>query len=359
MNDSDYMALAAKIALKGEGMVEPNPCVGAIIVKDGKIVGRGFHRKFGGLHAEIYALKDAGGKSKGASMYVTLEPCCHFGKTPPCTKALIKAGIGEVFVACTDPNPLVSGKGILELKKHGIRVRTLPLEQNPACAFLHFHTTGLPYVIAKWAMTADGKIATETGDSKWITSEEARRFARKLRFKSQAVIVGATTVRKDDPHLLPEPPKRNFLRVVVTATGNIPENAFVVKTARKFPTLVVASGYADPAKLNRLEKRGCIVRTTETITAKSVLDILAGMNIIKVSVEGGGRMLAAFFDENLVNEAYVFIAPKVIGSSAAVSPVSGIGKKLISETNSFTLSDFFKIGSDVCMVMKRVKRASS
>lgn len=339
----DYMTLAAELARKGEGFVEPNPCVGAVVVRNGKIVGKGFHKRFGGPHAEVYALEQAGSRAKDGSMYVTLEPCCHQGKTPPCTRAIIAAGVGEVIAACKDPNQLVGGKGIRELKRHGIRVRLQPIADNPALPFLRFHASGLPYVTAKWAMTADGKLATETGDSKWITSEEARRFARNLRFKSQAVVVGANTVRRDDPHLLPEPFKREFWRVIVTASGNIPERSFVVKSAREFRTLIIGGGYADSGRLARLEKRGCVVRTTEVITARAILEILAGMNIIKVFVEGGRRTLVTFFDEGFVNEAHVFVGPKIIGTR----------KKQMSQASSFKLSGSFKIGTDLCMVIKR------
>ncbi|MBC7189335.1 bifunctional diaminohydroxyphosphoribosylaminopyrimidine deaminase/5-amino-6-(5-phosphoribosylamino)uracil reductase RibD, partial [Candidatus Aerophobetes bacterium] len=241
MQKEDYMRLALSLARKGEGKVSPNPMVGAVLIKNGKIVGKGYHRYFGGPHAEVEAIEDAGKKAKGSSLFVTLEPCCHFGKTPPCTDAIIKSGIKEVFVATIDPNPLNEGKGIRVLKKAGIKVEVGICEKEARELnrwFFKFIKENIPYVIVKSAASLDGKIATFRGDSKWITSEKARRWGKNLRFYADAILVGINTVIKDDPQLLPPKKKERFFRLILDTHLNIPLKAKVLENQDISPTLV-------------------------------------------------------------------------------------------------------------------------
>jgi len=317
------MALALGQAQKGIGHVEPNPAVGAVITRGTTVLGRGYHRIFGGPHAEIEAINDAlrkGRSLKNATLYVTLEPCCHWGKTPPCVDALIRAGIRTVIAATRDPSEKVAGKGFAALKKAGLKVR-LGLLRDQAEAinpwFYKFHRTGRPWVIAKWAQTLDGKFAARSGHSRWISSETSRLEAHRLRQSCQAVVVGIGTVLADDPQLTVRIPGTNPGlprvpdRVVVDPNLRIPETSVLVRTARQTPTWVIITHRASKAKILRLERLGVQITILHADSSGNVrvgkfLDFAARRNWSRVLVEGGPGILSRFLRAGGVDEIVVF-----------------------------------------------------
>jgi diaminohydroxyphosphoribosylaminopyrimidine deaminase/5-amino-6-(5-phosphoribosylamino)uracil reductase len=373
MISNKYIRLAVEIAKRGEGKVEPNPLVGAVIVKDGKIIGKGYHQYFGGPHAEINAINSVRNHAdlKGATLYINLEPCAHFGKTPPCAPAVIQSGIKKVVIAKQDPNPLVSGKGIQMLRDAGITVELLKgtiakeAEQMNA-TFFKLQKTGLPYVIAKWAMTADGKLATVTGDSKWISSEQSRELVQEIRSKVSGILVGINTVLKDNPMLIPHPVRDRSSRMTAISNGarplpsriiidsfaRIPLNSQIVKTANHITTYIAVSKSAPAKKLQVLTEKGCIIIKTKsknTVDLKDLFRQLAAFGINKILVEGGGEILGSIFAGNLADEVYIFIAPKITGGRDAKTPVEGPGIKLMR--NAINLRDMTvkQIGPDVLL----------
>jgi diaminohydroxyphosphoribosylaminopyrimidine deaminase/5-amino-6-(5-phosphoribosylamino)uracil reductase len=317
--DHRYMALAIELARKAEGMTSPNPIVGAVIARNGRIVGRGYHKKAGLPHAEINALRQAGAKTKGATLYVTLEPCDHFGRTPPCADAIIKSGIARVVIAMIDPNPLNNGRGIKKLKSFGIQVEVGLLAEDARAMnrpYIKFITKKMPFVIVKVAQSLDGKIATRTGDSKWISSEDSRRYVHELRGRSDAVMVGANTVKRDDPLLLCRIScGKQPVRVVVSGRSGIPSGAKIFSGALKFPLIVVK-----PAG-----------RSGKRVDLKKMLMTLAKKGIINILVEGGGELIAGLVKEKLVDRFLVFIAPKIIGGRDAKTAVEGQGVEKIKD----------------------------
>jgi diaminohydroxyphosphoribosylaminopyrimidine deaminase/5-amino-6-(5-phosphoribosylamino)uracil reductase len=363
--DQHYMQLALDLARKGQGWVEPNPMVGCVIVKRGKIVGQGFHRKFGGPHAEPNALKAAGKAARGATVYVSLEPCSHVGKTPPCTDALIRAGVKRVVAAMRDPNPLVAGKGLRRLRAAGIDVSAGLLRDRAAtlnAPFIAYHTENRPYVILKWAQSIDGKIATRTGDSKWITSIHSRKAAHALRARVDAVLVGVGTVLADNPDLTARhaQPRRVAARVVLDTRLRTPLAAKLVRPAREIPTLIATapSRTSKPHSRGRakrrlaLERAGCEVievRATKSgLSIPAVLKELRVREMTNVLVEGGGRVLGAFLEQHLADEIRVFVAPCLIGGEAAPGPLRHRGPMTVQESvrpNCATISQF---GPDIC-----------
>jgi diaminohydroxyphosphoribosylaminopyrimidine deaminase/5-amino-6-(5-phosphoribosylamino)uracil reductase len=330
MSDAKWMRLALNLARRGQGFVEPNPMVGAIVVRDGEKIAEGWHQKYGEAHAEVNALAQAGEAARGATLYVTLEPCCHWGKTPPCTDAVIQAGIKHVVVAMADPFPKVAGEGVARLRAAGIAVDVGVLEAEARelnAPYLTLLSKHRPYVHAKWAMTLDGKIATRTGHSKWISGDESRRRTHELRGRMDAIVVGAGTVRADDPQLTARPPgPRTALRVVLTRSGLLPPDCKLLRTARETPVLIAGSEIDDAQRL-KLESRGCGV-----LPITGVAELLAEFGrrrVTNVLVEGGAAVLGAFRDANLIDEVHVFIAPTLIGSDRALSPVAGTGAATI------------------------------
>jgi diaminohydroxyphosphoribosylaminopyrimidine deaminase/5-amino-6-(5-phosphoribosylamino)uracil reductase len=343
--DERFMQEALRLAVKGKGKVSPNPMVGAVVVKDGIVVGRGFHRAVGEAHAEVNALRDAGEAAKGATLYVNLEPCNHYGRTPPCTEAILRAGIKKVVIGMLDPNPHVTGGGAERLRKEGVEVVSGVLEEE--CRYLNrvfvkYVTTGFPYVIAKSAMTLDGKIATRTGDSKWITSEPARHFVHRLRSEVDAICIGIGTVIADDPLLTvrvkvaPQANKnvpRNPIRVVVDRKLSIPENSNLVKTAKDVPCWVFHGEDCDQEKIRRLEGKG-VRLISIPVSANGHLDIreifrrLGKEQVTSVLVEGGAGIMGALFESlvspmagntiPLVDEICFFYAPKILADPEAV-----------------------------------------
>lgn len=323
-----YMRMALRLARRCPGLPYPNPWVGCVIVRDGGVVGKGFHHGAGTSHAEVEALNDAGPRARGATLYATLEPCCHHGRTPPCTDAILKAGIREVYYAIKDPNPLVSGNGARQLRRRGLRVHGSVCSGEASALnemYVKFQTTGMPFVTAKVATSLDGKIATRTGQSKWITGEAARRRARLLRAGHQAVLVGINTVLSDDPHLGPrEPGAAEPWRVVLDSRLRIPLDSQVVKSGR---CIVACTNTASAAKKSRLERAGVKVLPFrgKRVPLRPVLRRLAKEEIISVLVEGGGEVLGSFFDLQLVDRVCWFLSPIILGSARSRVAVAGIG----------------------------------
>lgn len=335
--DDQHMSRALELAVRGEGLVEPNPMVGCVIVRDAERIGEGWHRQFGGPHAEIEALRSCRADPAGATLYVTLEPCCHTGKTPPCTEALLHAKIARVVVAQLDPFPAVGGKGVEQLRQAGVQVDVGVMEQpaRALCApYRRLILDGRPWIIAKWAMTLDGKIASRTGHSRWISNERSRAVVQQLRGRMDAIIVGRRTAMADDPALIAQPPgPRTAVRVVVDTHAALPPASRLVQTARTVPSLVAVGETVDPVRRQRLEDAGCEVLTcpgpnTET-RLRSLLCALGRRRLTNVLVEGGGQLLGSLFDLRLVDEAHVFVAAKLVGGQAAPGPVGGQGLELI------------------------------
>jgi diaminohydroxyphosphoribosylaminopyrimidine deaminase/5-amino-6-(5-phosphoribosylamino)uracil reductase len=327
------MQRALALAERGRGYVEPNPLVGAVVVRDGRLVGEGWHERFGQAHAEVKALAAAGEAARGATLYVTLEPCCHHGKTPPCTDAVIRAGIRRVVAAMSDPFLRVSGQGVQRLRAAGIEVEVGLGEaeaQRLNAPYLKLLATGRPHVHAKWAMTLDGKIATRTGDSKWISNEASRRRGHELRGRMDAIVVGIATALADDPLLTARPPgPRTAVRVVLDRRGRLPVTSQLVRTARDVPTLVVTV-HESAAHLQEL---GCEVFSLAGPgpAIPALLDELGRRRMTNILVEGGAGVLGSFLDAGEIDEAHVFIAPRLLGGAQARSPVAGIGVERIAE----------------------------
>jgi diaminohydroxyphosphoribosylaminopyrimidine deaminase/5-amino-6-(5-phosphoribosylamino)uracil reductase len=331
--DDKHMSHAIELATRGEGSVEPNPMVGCVIVKDGVRIGEGWHREWGGPHAEVEALQACDSDVTGATMYVTLEPCCHTGKTPPCTEALLRAGIGRVVVAQTDPFPAVAGQGIERLRGAGLRVDVGVLEQaarqlNAPYRMLIQH--GRPWIIAKWAMTLDGKIASRTGHSRWISNERARGVVRQLRGRVDAIMVGRQTALADDPLLTAQPPgPRTATRIVADTHAALPPTSRLVQSSRTAPVLVAVGETVDQPRQRVLEEAGCEVLACPGVDAAERLQYLiwelGRRRMTNLLVEGGGQLLGSLFDRHWVDEVHVFVAAKLVGGRAAPGPVAGFG----------------------------------
>lgn len=307
--DVKFLRETLKLAKGGLGWTYPNPMVGAVVVKNGKVIGKGYHKKIGLAHAEIKALNDCKESPKGATLYVNLEPCIHFGRTPPCVDSIIKSEIKRVVCCTLDPNPIVRGKGLAKLQQAGVetKVRILEAEAKKLNeVFFTFHRKNRPFIAIKFAASLDGKIATHTGDSKWITNEKARKFARNLRSQYQAILVGINTVLKDNPHLgVRMKGKKDPLRMIVGSRPQIPDHYSVLRDQN--------------------------VLFINTKTIKDLLSLLKEKEIISVLVEGGGKTLGKFVDAKIVDKIYAFHAPIIIGGEKAVSAIEGKGFKSISE----------------------------
>ena len=333
--DFVFMDRAIELADRGRGAVNPNPLVGAVIVKDGRVIGEGWHRCYGGPHAERNALADCKEDPEGATMYVTLEPCCHYGKTPPCTEAIISNRIARVVIGIEDPNPVVSGKGAGILRDAGIEVvcgvrEDRIREQNRI--FLKYITSGKPWVVMKTAMTIDGKIASPDGDSNWVTGPQAREMVHSLRSGLMAVMVGRGTVEADDPMLNCRlgDCARQPVRIVVDSGAAISEDSALVRTAGEYPLLVAYASGASEEKIGRLESLGagtvcCASDGEGRVDVGDMLSRIGKKGIDSVLLEGGGELNSAFISNRLVDEVYAFVAPKIIGGRDAVTPVEGDG----------------------------------
>ncbi|HOK06891.1 MAG TPA: bifunctional diaminohydroxyphosphoribosylaminopyrimidine deaminase/5-amino-6-(5-phosphoribosylamino)uracil reductase RibD [Syntrophales bacterium] len=352
--DERYMKRALTLARRGEGFVSPNPMVGAVIVKEGRVIGEGWHERCGGKHAEINALERARGDVAGSTIYVTLEPCCHHGRTPPCVDRIIAARPARVVVGVTDPNPLVSGRGIATLRDHGIETVVGVLEE--ACRdlnafFFKYITTSIPFVTVKFAQTLDGRIATATGSSRWVSSPPSLRFAHRLRRNHDAILVGAGTVTNDDPELTVRLVRgRNPLRLVLDTLLTTPPEAKVFKDQEKARTVLIASETAPLSRRRLMEKKGIEILTPGTTTdgrldLRGLLVILGERQITSLLVEGGSRVITSFIKERLADELIVVVAPKIVGRG--IDAVGDLGITSMTEALFFPRRRLFRLGEDV------------
>ncbi len=347
------MRKALDLAERGRGHVEPNPLVGAVVVREGRLVGEGWHKRYGEAHAEVNALTAAGEMTRGATLYVTLEPCCHPGKTPPCTEPILRAGIRRVVTAMVDPFPQVSGQGIAQLRDAGIVV-DVGLGEHEAyrlnAPYLKLLSTGRPYIHAKWAMTLDGKICTRSGDSKWITGEAARRRVHALRGRMDAVVVGIGTVLADNPRLTVRPPgPRTPARIVLDSRGPFPAESLLAKTAEECPLIIVKSKGAVEPGASTVPKSEILRIPGENgrPSVLALLDELGRRRMTNILVEGGSAVLGSFFDARAIDEVHVFIAPRLAGGTLAKTPIGGLGIDKIAGALSLAECELEQLGPDV------------
>ncbi len=354
-----YMRRALQLARRGRGRVEPNPMVGCVLVKRGRVVAEGYHHRYGEAHAEIEALQRAGRNARGATAYVTLEPCCHHGKTPPCSEALMAAGLERVVLAMRDPFPEVNGRGIRRLRRGGIRVQTGLREVEARelnAPFLTLVTRKRPYVIVKWAQSIDGKIATRTGDSRWISSPASRKLVHRLRARVDGILVGVRTVLTDDPQLTARdvPLRCTAARIVLDSRLRIPLEAALVTSAGKVPTLVLTTDDAlvrHARKANDLRRAGVEILACKTRGGR--VDLRAGLRKLgkrrftNLLVEGGGAVLGAFLDQKLADEAMIFTSPRLIGGDDAVSAYGGSGVAHMAGAPVHSHFKISRVGTDV------------
>jgi diaminohydroxyphosphoribosylaminopyrimidine deaminase / 5-amino-6-(5-phosphoribosylamino)uracil reductase len=355
--DESYMRLALKLALKAEGLTSPNPLVGAVVIKSGKVVAKGYHKKAGLPHAEIIALRQAGSKSIGADLYVNLEPCCHQGRTPPCVDAIIKARVKRVVIGVRDPNHLINGKGIRLLRKNGIDVVTEVLKNECKIlneSFFKYIKTGRPFVILKSALTLDGKIATRTGNSKWITGPKARDYVHKLRGRFDAVLVGAGTVLADNPRLtfrLEKSSTRNPIRIIVAGKKTIPISAKVFNNCHKERVIYATTTDFSSSRKIKLEKMGVEVLLIKhkrgRVNLSLLMDKLGKMKITSIMIEGGSEINGSVFKEKLFDKVIYFIAPKIIGGRNSPSPVGGEGVEHLKDFMQVKNISVDKLGDDL------------
>lgn len=354
MNDQDYMRRALELAKQGCGYVSPNPMVGAVIVKEGQIIGEGYHRKYGELHAERDALARCTESPEGAVIYVTLEPCCHTGKQPPCTEAILAAGITRVVVGSGDPNPLVAGKGIHILRSHGIEVTEHVLEEECMrlnAVFFHYIQTHHPFVVMKYAMTMDGKIATYTGASKWITGEAARAHVQQQRHRYTAIMAGVGTVLADDPLLTCRiPGGKNPVRIVCDTRLRTPLSSQLVQTAQEVPT-IIATCCKDEAQLAQFETAGCRILQGEEqaghLNLERLMEQLGALGIDSIMLEGGGTLNWSALKAGIVQKVQAYIAPKLLGGQCARTPVEGGGFADPGEALLLENSVISRLGDDI------------
>ncbi len=372
MNDAAYMKLALGLAAKGAGRTSPNPMVGAVVVREGRIVGRGYHRRAGGPHAEVGALHQAGDATRGAILYVTLEPCNHHGRTPPCTQAILRAGVRRVVVAALDPNPRVDGGGAAFLASHGIEVETGLLEGEARRlneAWFRWVAAGVPFVIAKAACSLDGRIATATGESQWLTGEAARAFGHKLRHRVDAILVGVNTVLADDPQLTTRLPGKTReratenrkqktentaqdpIRIILDSRLRIPLTARVLQLDSPAPTWVACTDKAPKEKILALEDSGAEVlvlpEDSGRVPLKPLLKLLGRRQVQSLLVEGGAEVHGSFFDEKLVDKFHFFYAPKFLGGREAPAVLGGRGVALLKDAHQARDLSVRRLGPDL------------
>jgi diaminohydroxyphosphoribosylaminopyrimidine deaminase / 5-amino-6-(5-phosphoribosylamino)uracil reductase len=359
MTEAEYMRRAMTLAKRGLGTASPNPMVGAVVVKGGKVVGEGYHRKAGEAHAEIVALEKAGQRARGGTLILNLEPCCHTGKTPPCVNSIISAGLRKVVVAMQDPNPIVNGKGIEMLRKAGIDVKVGLLEREARVlneAFITFVERKRPFFVVKGAMSLDGKIATRSGESKWISNEESRAYANQLRGVMDGIMVGINTVILDNPLLLPRvnKPKRYPARIVLDSKLRIPPSCELVKTGSKFRTLVFTLPDSRQDKESRLRSMGIeVVRVAPgengRVALSAVCKELWQREITSVFVEGGGEVNSCFINEGLADKIVIFYAPRLIGGKSAPSLIGGKGIDFLKDACRIDITSVRRFKEDICV----------
>ncbi len=362
MNKKDYMRRALELAELGAGYTNPNPMVGCVVVKDGRIIAEGYHERYGEFHAERNALTRCTDDTEGADLYVTLEPCCHYGKTPPCTEIIIEKKIGRVFVGSMDSNPLVAGKGVQILREAGIKVETGILEEE--CrklneVFYHYVETKLPFVVMKYAMTLDGKIACATGDSKWVTGEAARNHVHLLRKRYKGIMAGIGTVLADDPMLnCRVADDADPVRIICDSRMRIPLESRLVRTAGEIPLIVACSEKAYEAEENTqkrraLEEAGVTLipaGQTEQVDLRALMRILGEEKIDSILLEGGGTLNASALEAGIVSKVYAYIAGKIVGGKTAPTPVSGRGISKMPDAFCLENMEIRQIGEDICIV---------
>lgn len=352
-----YMERALELAKKGAGYTNPNPLVGAVIVKDGKVIGEGYHEKYGSNHAEINAFNNATEDVEGATMYVTLEPCSHFGKTPPCANAIVEKGIKKVVIALEDPNPEVAGNGIKILKDNGIEVVTGVLEEESKKLneiFLKYITTKLPFCILKSAMTLDGKIATNSGDSKWITNEESRKYVHLLRHRVSAIMVGIGTILQDNPYLntrLEDGKGSDPIRVIVDSNARIPLESNVLNINSESKTIIATTELAPKSKIKNLQDMGAEVIITpllnNQVDLNYLMKALGERKVDSVLLEGGSQLNYSAIEAGIVDKVNFFIAPKIIGGKEAKTPVEGKGRNYMKDAIILNKIQVHKFHDDV------------
>lgn len=351
------MQRALTLAEQGMGYTKPNPLVGAVIVKNGKIIGEGFHQRYGGPHAEINAFGNAAEPVEGATMYVTLEPCSHYGKTPPCAKAIVEKKIAEVVIAMKDPNPLVAGRGIQLLEAHGIKVTVGVLEEEAKKLneiFVKYIQTKLPFVILKTAMTLDGKIASATGDSKWVTNSSSRQWVHQLRHRVSGIMVGIGTVLADDPELttrLEDKAGVDPVRIIVDSGARIPLEAKVLQRNSPSKTIVAVTEEAAQEKIEQLKSLGAEVlvlpKKEGKVDLQVLMQTLGQMGIDSILLEGGAELNFSALQADIVDKVYSFIAPKLIGGAKAKTPVGGVGIERMSEALELDGIQISRFGEDI------------
>lgn len=361
MSDEYYMRKALRLARRGLGKTNPNPMVGALVVRNGEIIGYGYHRRYGESHAEINAIRDAGGEISGATLYVTLEPCCHYGKTPPCVDALLQGNIGRVVIGTVDPNPLVNGKSIGILSRRGVETKVGVLEEE--CrklneVYFKYIQTALPFVTLKFAQTLDGRIASATGNSHWISSASSRRLAHRLRSLYDGILVGLGTVLADDPQLTVRLVKgRNPIRIVADSRLRIPLSAKVLRDQDVTPTIIATTPRADRERFSSLKEMGIEVLTVDEdergeVDLKDLLKSLGKRGISSVLVEGGASIITSLLHQRLVDKMVIFIAPKIMGKGIEAVGDLGIGD--MSHTMKLSIVRTFRSGEDL-VIEARVK----
>lgn len=354
MEHAQYMRMACRLAAKGKGWTSPNPVVGAVIVKGNRVLARGWHRRCGADHAEIAALKQLKGKAQGARMYVTLEPCYHYGRTPPCVEEILKSGISEVFVGMKDPNPLTNGKSIAKLRRAGLVVKVGLLEEQVAALnpeFVKFTKTGMPFIAGKCAQSLDGKIAIARGKSKWITSQESRDYARRIRSRYDAILVGIHTVLKDDPRLSPGRKTKKLKKIILDASLRIPLKARLYQRMDPQDCIVACARQVPLAKSRKLIKKGitlihCPVRSG-MVDLKWLFKELGKRGVTSILIEGGSLVLGSALRDRLVDKMYVYLAPKIFGNKNALSAVEGVETKNVNRAIRLKDWSVRKIGGDM------------
>jgi diaminohydroxyphosphoribosylaminopyrimidine deaminase/5-amino-6-(5-phosphoribosylamino)uracil reductase len=365
--DIKMMKRALELAEKGIGYTNPNPLVGAVIVKEGRIIGEGYHKLYGSNHAEINAFESATEDVRGATMYITLEPCSHYGKTPPCAKAIVEKGIKKVVIGLKDPNPLVSGRGIKILQENGIEVVCGVLEEEGKKVnevFLKYITTKTPFCIMKTAMTLDGKIATRSGDSKWITGELSREYVHRLRHRMSGIMVGIGTIIADDPMLntrLSNQKGRDPVRIVIDSSAKIPLDAKVLNLDSEAITIIAATEKADKEKLKALIEKGAEIIISPIknngVDLNFLMKILAERKIDSILLEGGSKINYSAVKEGIVDKVNAFIAPKLIGGDAAKTPVGGEGIEFMKDAVSLCNIEIHRFENDIMIEGYIVKEA--
>lgn len=356
MTDHEYMQKALSLAKRAKGVTSPNPCVGAVVVKDDRVVGKGFHRAAGMPHAEVEAIEDAGVNTKGATLYVTLEPCNHFGKTAPCTHKIINAKINKVAVGCKDPNPDVCGNGIKYLQDNGIQVVSQVLEQEAKTLIEDFiwyvQNDKKPFVILKCAATLDGRTATSTGDSKWITNEKSRAFVHQIRHEADAVLVGSGTLHGDDPSLTARiKGGKDPVRVILDTHLSIQENATVLNQKSSARTIIATTAFTSNKKKKLLENRGAqileISLNQEKLDLYELMIKLGQMSILTVLIEGGSLVAGSALRAGIVNKVLFFLAPRILGGSDGIPVFAGRGPEMIQQAFELKNMDVVMFDNDI------------